>query len=729
MKFTFCLCLFWTVIAIAKEAKHVPNDWFLFQRTFPQLVFDPEARLRAFQAEKNFIQSSKVEGGNWEEIGPTNIGGRITDIDSHPRMKDRIFIGTACGGVFRSDDGGKQWKPMLDLEASLSIGDIAIDPQDPNTVWAATGEANSSGSSYPGTGIYLSTDGGNSWSHKGLPRSYHIGRVVVDPTDSNTVYVAVLGNLYSTNSERGVYRTHNKGETWERLLFANDRTGAVDLVLNPKDPKILYAATWDRIRYPHVFEPGGSGSALYKSIDGGDHWERLQTGVPQGQTTGRIGIAISPSNPDTLYAMFDDTKKYFNGVYKSTDGGKKWTRTNDGPLSGFYSYFGWWFGNLRVDPKDPDIVYALGLTLYKTSNGGKGWSNINGVMHVDHHALFIDPTNSRKLYSGNDGGFYVSNDGGSSWEGPAKIGVTQFYDIAMDPTRPERLYGGTQDNGTVGTKTGKPHEWKRILGGDGFNVLVDPVEPSVMYAEMQYGDLFKSVNEGAYFEDITPSHERANWNTPILLEPNDHQILYYGGNKLLRSTNAGNSWKEISPDLSNGPVADKKNFGTITTLAIPKADSKVIYAGTDDGNVWCTTDSGANWKKLNASLPKRWVTRLIVAPEQPGRVFVTLSGFKIAENESHVFMSEDFGANWKSIDGNLPQVPVNVIRLDANRAGTLFVGTDVGVYVTHDSGEKWAPLGRGLPMVPVLDLLVDPRNRRLVAGTHGRSMYQLALDE
>jgi photosystem II stability/assembly factor-like uncharacterized protein len=610
---------------------------------------------------------------------------------------------------------------VFDAEPTLSIGDVALDPKDPNVVWVGTGEANSSGDTFPGTGVYLSTDRGATWQQMGLADTQQIGRVVVDPTDSNTIWVAAIGNQRAKDVNRGVYRSKDKGKTWQNVLFRADDTGAIDLAIDPSAPGTVYAAFWERVRTDNARVAGGKQSGIFKTTDGGATWTQLTHGLPaSASTTGRIGVSVCASQPKTVYAIFDDTKKNFNGVYRSDDGGATWARTKDKAIAQIYATYGWWFGNVRCSPTDPKTVFAVGFGVAKTTDGGKTWKDASGNMHPDNHALYIDPAKPSHVYVGNDGGFHISNDGGRTYQGPVKLPVTQFYDVSIDPNNPTHFYGGAQDNGVVRTLSAGTSNWEPIYGGDGMYTFVDPTNSSIVYAESQNGALGKSTDSGNSFNDIGPQFDRSNWNTPVHLDPKDHNTIYFGATNMFRSSDGGTTFTAFSPDLTNGPSATLPGFGTISTFDVAQADTSTVYAGTDDGNVWGTHDAGATWNKIMTGLPTRYVTRIIADPANASRVFVSFSGYG---KPGHLFQSDDAGKTWKAIDAGLPQVPVNVILRDPKSATALYVGTDVGVFVSQDLGATWTAISQGMPVVPVLDLALDQKTRTLLAGTHGRSMY------
>jgi len=710
-----------------------PHDWFYMQRAYPQRLINEEAHQLAYrQALDMAEQYAERAQGVWIPKGPTNIGGRITGIALHPSNGNVIYAGAADGGVLKSTDGGVNWIMLTDQFITLSVGDVAIDPNNPNTIYAGLGEANLAGDNYDGDGVYQTTDGGATWTNIGLGQTKRIGRVAVHPTDSNIIFVAGAGAQFSTDSARGVYRTTDGGSTWEKVLYISDSTSAIDLRINPIHPDTVYAAMWERLRSPTRRKAGGQTSGIYRSTDVGVTWTELTNGLPSGTNVGRIGIAICGSSTDVLYATYTDSIGYLDAIYKTTDGGDSWLQTSAQPPSWLYYNFGWYFGQIRVHPTNPDVAFVLGVPLYRTTNGGNSWLDVSDIQHVDHHALEFDLTDLDHIVDGNDGGVYYSMNGGTTWTKSYNLPITQFYAATIDELNPERTYGGTQDNGTLRTITGNIDDWEMIYGGDGFYCIVDYTNANIIYAEYQWGNLAKSTNGGYNFYSATNGidpNDRTNWSTPVVMDPNNHLILYYGANRLYRTTNGADYWNAISPDLTNGPGSGNLTYGTITTIAVSETDSNVIYVGTDDANLWVNTDGGVNWTSINSSLPDRWVTRVAVDPDDAAIAYVTFSGYRYDSALPHVYRTTNYGSTWNDISSNLPEVPVNVVIVDPENTATLFVGTDYGVYYTIDTGVSWQPLGIGLPFSAVDDLVLHNGTRVLRAATHGRSFFEFDLDQ
>ncbi len=708
-----------------------PSDYFHLQRAYPGAEI-PDVAWQRGMAQSRAKRTAERGGAAWELAGPTNIGGRITAIGYHEAEPLRIFAGAADGGIFRSEDFGTSWTPLFDDQTTLSIGAIAMHPQDADALLVGTGEANSSGDSYPGTGVYRSTNAGQTWEALGLEATHHIGRIVYNPLDPHVIYVAALGRLFSTSPERGVYRSQDGGDSWQLVHSVNDSTGCVDLAIHPTQPNIVYAAMWERIRRTGSRQSGGPGSGIWRSADGGDSWSLLTTGLPaSGPTIGRIGLAIAPSAPSTLYAIYADHPGAFLGIFKSTNGGDTWSQVNDGSLSNMYSSFGWYFGNIRVAPNDPDRVVALGLDNHQSTNGGASWNVIGSSIHVDQHDLVISAAKPSLYISGNDGGIYFSLNSGASWQKSFNLPISQFYAITVDFQLPHRLYGGTQDNSTMRTLTGALDDWDIILGGDGFYTIVDPTNSNTLYAEWQFGGLSRSFNGGASFSSATAGtgNDRRNWSTPVVMDPENPNTLYYGTYRVYRSTDQAGFWTAISPDLSDGPGPGNLTFGTLTTIDVAPSNTSVIAAGLDDSNVWITVNGASSWTNVSAALPNRWCTRVAFDPIDEAILYATFSGYRENFYAPHVFRSTNFGASWTDISSDLPDLPVNDIIVDPEDTATLYVATDGGVFASADLGGSWSSLGSGLPLGSVHDIHLHNPTRKLVAGTHGRSMWTLNLDD
>ena len=710
-----------------------PSEWFTIQRAWPYDDIPYVSYKRALDKAMGQHQNTAAEIGIWTMSGPSNVGGRVTDIAVHPDYPNIIYIGAALGGVLKSIDGGESWIPISDAVPSLSVGDIEVDPFDVNTLYLGTGESNSSGDSYAGTGMYKTTDGGISWDFIGLPESRHIGRIVIDPFNNQRIYVAAMGSLFGTNPERGVYRSLNGGDTWERVLFVSDSTGATDVAINPQNPDIVYAAMWERVRGPRRRNVGGLTTGIWRSIDGGDSWELLENGLPApSSTNGRIGLAVSPADPDYVYASMVNHPGYLRGFWRSTDGGDSWESRLISPNPNEFSSFGWYFGRIWAHPTNRETVYFGDMNMWRSTDGGARWGTITGAMHVDMHGLYQDPGDPSYMVAGNDGGVFISLNSGGSWIKLYELPITQFYAITIDQLTPQRLYGGTQDNSTPRTLTGQPDDWNVIFYGDGFYTNIDFTNSNIIYAEAQYGYLGKSTNLGQSWNLVTDGidpNERLNWSTPVVMSPHDSNVLFFGTQRVYKTVNGAGLWNAISPDLTGGDGGGNLIFGTVTTIGQSPLNPDVIWAGTDDSRVWVTSNGGGSWTLVSEDLPERWCTRVSPDVFNPAAAYATFSGYSVDDHQPHIFKTDDYGANWVDISGDLMDIPVNDILPDPDYPGRLYVGTDFGVYYSIDGGSQWRVLGDDHPICPVFDIDIHAATRKLVSGTHGRSMYSYDLTQ
>jgi photosystem II stability/assembly factor-like uncharacterized protein len=713
-----------------EEAKGVADDWFFAQRAYPSGKIDKDSYYQAISDRKNQVQLRS--NLNWEFEGPLNVGGRLTDVEMPIDDQNTIYVGAASGGIFKSEDFGLSWESIFNYSESLSIGDIEISKTNTDVILVGTGESNAGGSSlaYDGYGVYRSTDAGDSWFHLGLEDVGSIGKVALDPTDDDIIFVAAMGDLFGNNAERGIYRSTNGGDDWEQVLFVSDSTGFVDLAINPDNPDIIYAAAWERIRRVDFRQYGGETGGLYRSQDGGDTWEELTNGLPTtGPEKGRIGIGLAASNPDIIYLHYAAANGNLRGIFKTINGGENWYEVSKAGIDDVP--YMWWFGRIEVDPTDADRVFFIGLNNHESTNGGASWSSVFQDVHVDQHAIFIHPENPELVLNGNDGGLYVSTTGGDQYEFRNNLPITQIYTLDFDPTLPQRLYTGTQDNGTNRTLSGNTDDWSWIFGGDGFHSLVDPNNNQTIFVEYQNGNLFKSTNNGLSWQSALGginSSDRRNWKTPYMFDPANSNIMYLGANTVKKSLDQGDSWFSISPDLTNGPGSGNLQYGTITTLSVSPLNSDVIYAGTDDGNLWVTKNGGNDWDKISDDLPNRWVTKVLASSYYENEVYVTFSGFRFGEYEGHVYKSFNQGTDWQDISYNLGDIPVNDIA-EVSDNPTLIAATDVGVFYMDVSHIGWGPLGEGLPNVVVSELTYAEDINLLYAGTYGRSAYSIDLEQ
>lgn len=776
-------------------------------------VSDLEASIK----QREMLRSnSPFKGYPIRSVGPMIMGGRITDIAVHPKNSRIFYIGLGSGGVFKTTNSGNTLEPVFDhQDGALGIGDLEVSKANPDVVWVGTGENNSSRSTYAGTGVYKSSDAGATWEFKGLRGTQHIGRIVSHPTDENTAWVASLGALYSTNSDRGVYKTTDGGNTWNQSLFVNDSTGIVDLVVHPTNPNILWATSWEKDRKAWNFKESGVGSGVHKSTDGGETWVKLTNGLPQGAHVGRIGIDVSQSNPNIIYAVVDnqfetktereeseglsstdfttmkkrdflklsdeDINKYLrdnrfpskytaesvrkdieantyepraladylgdanaalfnteiNGLemYRSNNGGDSWEMVNSYPLEGIVFTYGYYFGEVRVDPNDPETVYTWGVPFLKSTDGGKTWAPKaqNQSVHVDHHALWIDPADSEHLLLGNDGGLYESHDGGENFIHHNNIAAGQFYTVNVDMDEPYNIYGGLQDNGTFKGPSNwnarRSQPWQRIGGGDGMHVAANPTNTDIVYIGFQYGNYTRRDLATGKNARITPVHKlgedryRYNWNTPVNISRHNPEIIYFGSQRLNRSFNEGKDWTPISPDLTNNLPNGDVPYSTLSTFAESPLSFNVIWVGSDDGNIHVTQDGGNTWTNISNGLPKHlWVSEVHASSYDLGTAYASLNGYRWDDFTTYLYKTTDFGTTWKSIKGNLPDEVTNVIVQDPVHPSILYAGMDQGSYVSFDDGKVWHYLAN-LPNVASYDMVVHPRELELVIATHGRSIW------
>jgi photosystem II stability/assembly factor-like uncharacterized protein len=744
---------------------------------------DPELRLKGYEKHLEMTKSSPFKGEKWYHVGPTNVSGRCTDIAVlTPRGKSyTIYVGTASGGVWKTVNEGTTWEPVFEKEASTSIGDVAIAPSNPDIVWVGTGEANIFRSSQAGVGIYKSTDAGKTWEHMGLADTNTIARIVVHPENPDVVYVAASGHEWTNNEERGVYKTTDGGTTWEKILYIDDMTGAVDLVMDPSNHDTLYATTWQRVRKkwndPRN-EPNYGGSGIHKTTDGGATWKPINNGLPAAQYRGRIGIDLCLTKPNVIYAFVDNYElareltaeeradDYTAGlrgiikgatVYRSDDSGESWTQVS-GLTEQMKQYmqrhsatYGWVFGQMRVDPNDENTIYTMGLGLNVSNDGGKTFRGLRG-MHGDHHVLWIDPDNSDYLVNVNDGGIVISYDAGLTWRQLTdNLPVCQFFNINYDMDTPFRVYGSMQDHGSYrgqvikgGTdRFGRPLEgiqsvkFEGAPGGEGSSHAIDPTDPRTVYSAGFYGTISRSVlgEDGRWqSKRVLPRpypdepRLRGQWVAPFIISPHNPNIIYHGMQYLFMSRDKGDSWERISPDMTRNVQSELGDipFQTIFSIAESPLKFGLIYVGTDDGNVHVTKDGGKTWKKIMNGLPfEKWVSKMVASAYDMGTVYMTQNGKRDDDFNPYVWKSTDFGETWEDISGNIPLGPVNVIREDPVDRNILYVATDVGVYVTKDGGKKWDVLGGNLPSVYALDLIIHPRDNIVVIATHGRGMWAI----
>jgi photosystem II stability/assembly factor-like uncharacterized protein len=692
-------------------------------------------------------------GLRFRNIGPATMGGRVDDVavlESNPAV---FYVGTATGGLWKTVNSGTTWEVQFDdLDDAVSIGDIAIAPNDANLVWVGTGENNNRQSGSWGNGVYKSTDGGKTWRHMGLRDSKHIARIIVDPIDHDVVYVAALGSLWGAGRERGVFKSTDGGLTWTNVLFVNEDTGATELVQDPSNNKVLYAATYQRRRATWGFNGGGPGSAIHKSSDAGRTWTKLTNGIPTGDL-GRIGMDVYRADPNILYARIEHRTE--SGTYRSDDAGLTWRKmssVNPRPM---------YFSQIRIDPTNDLRVYVLGVQIHISDDGGKTFIE-NGALHSDHHAMWINPANPNHIIDGNDGGVGISWDKGKTWEGIYNMDLGQYYHVGYDMETPYNLCGGLQDNYTwcgpsaVRSRNGIVNDdWFQIQGGDGFEAVIDPSDPNTIYAESQDGNIVRvdrRTNERKTIRPLPGRGEpnlRWNWNTAIHISPHTSSMIYVGANRVFRSTDRGQSWQAISADLTQnadretmslmGVVAKDftiakhdgvQSYGNLVQVTESPKQAGVIYAGSDDGAVHMTRDGGKSWTNLNAKLPgmprNAYVSGLVASSHDASTVYVAFDNHGNDDYNNYVYASVDGGNNFRQISEGLPRGQVVMtLAEDPKNPAVLYAGTEFGLFVTTDRGGSWSRIRSGLPTVPIHEIVFHPRDNDMIVATHGRSIWIL----
>lgn len=703
----------------------------------------------------SMLVASNFSGMKLRSIGPAITSGRISDIAVHPQNNSIFYVAVSSGGLWKTTNAGISFSPIFDSENSYSTSCIVIDEKNPNILWLGTGENNSQRSVAWGDGVYRSSDGGASWKRVGLEKSEHIGKIVIDPRNSNVVWVAAQGPLWADGGDRGLYKTTNGGESWELVLSISPMTGVTDVALDPRDPDVAYAASYQRRRHVWALINGGPESAIHKTTDGGKTWTKIDRGLPTSDM-GKIGLAVAPANPDILYATIEAASG-MGGTYRSTNRGASWEKRNSW-VSGSAQYY----QEIICDPHDADRFYAVDTYLQYTEDGGKTMHSVsNRHRHVDDHAVWIDPKNSLHILIGGDGGLYESFDRGEKFRFFENLPVTQFYRVAADNAEPfYNVYGGTQDNATWGGPSqtinsgGITNEdWFTVVGGDGYEPQIDPEDPNIVYGQWQYGNVVRydrRSGESFYIQPQPKKGEslRWNWDTPLLISPHSHTRLYIAANKLFRSDDRGQSWKEISPDLTRqidrnklpmmgkvwGADAVAKNastsfYGNIISITESPIKEGLIYCGTDDGLIQYTEDGGTNWKRAErfAEVPETtYCSDVFCSQHNPKVVYAAFNNHKNGDFRPYLVKSEDGGATWRSIASNLPDNgPVWTIAEDFADPDLLFVGTEFGLFFSNNGGEKWLQLGNGLPTIAVRDLDIQKRESDLVVGTFGRGIYIL----
>ncbi|HZS44912.1 MAG TPA: glycosyl hydrolase [Blastocatellia bacterium] len=718
------------------------------------------------------VNESVLKALRWRTIGPAIMGGRVDAfavVESNPRI---IYVGSAGGGVWKTVNNGTTWEPVFDHEGMISIGDVAVSQSNPDIVWVGTGENNNRQSSSWGDGVYKSTDGGKTWKNMGLKDTHHIGHVVIDPKDPNIVYVAAMGHLWGPNKERGLFKTTDGGQTWTNIKYIDENTGFTELVMDPSDNNTLYAASYQRLRKVYNYNGGGPGSAIYKTTDAGKTWTKLTNGLPTNEM-GRVGMDISRSNPNIVYALVEYKENTTprpeaaggrrgggadismdGGVFRSDDKGATWKKMGNNDYRPMY------FSLIRVDPSNPDRLFFGGLNITMSTDAGRTARNVGNGTHSDHHAMWINPKNPDYIIDGNDGGMVMSFDGGTTWNYINNFIAAEPYTVTYDMQDPYNVYIGLQDNYTWGGPAVTHHrvgilndDWFQLVGGDGMYAVVDPNDPTTIYTDTQDGNIVRYDTKTGERKSIRPPAakpgepaNRYNWTSPIVISPFDSKEIYLAGNKLWRSFDRGDNWEAISPDLTKQWDRDKmpimgelpsdktlsRNDGIAsvsngTAMVESPARAGLLYFGTDDGNVQMSADGGVNWTNITSrfpGLPKNaYVNRIEASRFDANTAYAVFDNHRDDDYNAYVYMTTDQGRTWRSISQGLPQVPARVLREDPYNQNLLFLGTENALYVSTTRGDGWVRLDNGLPNVPVHDIQIHPRDHEMILATHGRGVF------
>ncbi len=784
------LTLLWFAIGCEQPTAGVPQDSesppaAKSEERLLNATAEPTASAtRPGSTEPRTLRPDDLKGLPWRSVGPANMGGRVADIAFAPGNPKTFFIAYGTGGLFKTINNGTTFTPVFDKEATASIGAVAVadaptdwpgwadektdngadeDPDEKGKakiVWVGTGEGNGRNSSSWGNGVYRSTDGGTSFVNVGLEETHDIPQLAVDPRNPDVCYVAAMGHLWGPNDERGLYKTDNGGKDWNAILQVDELTGCCDVIVDPKNPDVVFAAMYTRLRKAYSFRRGGPNGGIFRSTDAGQTWKKLTNGLPS--ETGRIGLDVFRQDPHIVYASVESDVggKSVNawnnfskrgGVFRSDDHGETWTRMSNLAPRSFY------FSRIRIDPDDDQRIYLLGWGLGVSDDGGKHFrAGLARITHVDMHAMVIDPADSDHLILGSDGGAYVSYDRGATWDFLNHMAVGEFYNVAVDLSDPYRIGGGLQDNGTWIGPSGNTREsgadslgetgwaitnadWKFINNGDGFHVAFDPVDHNIVYAESQGGELIRIHLDTGRRKRLIPAPKegeqrfRFNWNTPFFISPHDPTVLYMAGNHVFKLTARGDHWARISDDLSSGDMekmitvgSDAETFGTVVSLAESPLHRGMLWAGTDDGRIHVTVNEGGAWKDVTPpEVDGRYISKIEASHRDPNAAYAAVDGHRDDDMDPHLLMTTDAGKTWRSIAGDLPAGgSVKVIREDCESQDVLYAGTERAAFVSIDRGGHWVRLnGESLPTVAVDDLVQHPREMDLIAGTHGRSIY------
>lgn len=737
---------------------HKSKSHLLFSAAVTSLILIINVVSISAQTIKQSLAVEAARGLALRSIGPAVMGGRIADIAVHPTNKNTWYVAVGSGGLWKTTNSGTTWKAIFDNQPSYSIGTVAVDPNNPEVIWVGTGENVSGRHVGWGDGVYKSLDGGRTWKKMGLSASEHIGKIVIDPRNSANVMVAAEGPLWSAGGERGFYRTTDGGQSWSRTLYVDENTGVTDIEIDPSNPEVVYAATYQRRRHTWALLAGGAGSGIYKSVDGGINWKALKTGLPNSDM-GKIGLAVTPANPQLVYATIESDGAN-SGFYRSFDKGESWEKRNAYISGGTGPHY---YQEIEASPTNADLVYQMDVFLHVTRDGGKNFDYLGTgrEKHSDNHALWIDPANGNHLIAGTDGGLYESFDEGDTWRHFPNLPISQFYKIALDNSTPfYNVVAGAQDLGTLigpsrtlNTEGIRNQDWYVPLGADGYDAAFDPIDPNTVYMEIQEGLLHRLDRKTNEVINIQPqpaageNPERWNWDSPVLISPHNHKTLYFGSQRLWKSTNQGNSWTPISADLTTNKgryemkIYDRvqsidalydnsamSKFATLTSIAESPLMEGLIYTGSDDGLIHRSDDSGENWIKL--ALPQvpalSFINDIEASPHDKNTVFAVADAHKLGDYTTHLYISTNKGKTWESISGDLPKnTPVWVIKQDPVEENLLFIGTEYGLYFSINKGINWLKLDLGVPTIAFRDVELHARDHDLVGATFGRGIYVL----
>lgn len=700
------------------------------------------------------IDKKQYQSLDYRLVGPFR-GGRVTTVEGIPSKPSTYYMGTTGGGVWRTTDSGKNWNNITDGFLNVgSVGAVTVAPSDPNVIYVGTGSACPRGNISMGDGMYKSTDAGKSWTHIGLPEAGLIGDVVVDPDNPNRLYVAALGDIFGPNKQRGVFRSEDGGKTWEKVLFASDSTGAVDLAINPSNPRVMYAAMWRAERKPWTLIDGGPEGGVWKTTDGGDSWTKLTSGLPGG-TLGRIGVAVSPADPDRVWVLLEGDEEKEGGLYRSDDAGRSFERIN---RSHKLRSRAWYYMHVHADPQDPETVYISNAGFYKSTNGGEDFKEVD-TPHGDNHALWINPNDNSKMINGNDGGANVSKNGGKTWSTQRNQPTAEFYRVTVDEQFPYRIYGAQQDNSTISVPSWNPggltpkQHWYGVGGGESGHIAVKPQNPNIIYAGNYIGTITRLNRETGHQRNVVAYPQlhdgtaprnikfRYQWNAPIRISPHNPEVLYHTSQYVHRSTNGGQSWETISPDLTTnkdeyqdipgGPIQHDHTgvelYTTIFSFEESPLTQGVLWAGTDDGLVHISRDNGQSWTEITPdAMPDEGTVNMIdLSHQKEGRAYMAVYKYREADNTPYIFRTENYGQDWQLLTTGENGIPadhfVRVVREDPKNENILYAGTEFGMYVSFDRGEHWQSLQQNLPRTPITDLQIHRGD--LVVATQGRSFW------